>query len=90
MSAQHTPGPWMWTPEQWTEIVRCSRESVAMRQKAASELPARRTVKDQVHWLHADARELHRKARSRERRVLSLLHMWAPECAAIATKGGAS
>lgn len=87
MTAQHTPGqPWMWTVEQWREIVDCARKATACRQKARIDREMHR--KSAARWLMSDARSAERSARGYERRVVGLLRVWSsPEVrAAIATE----
>jgi hypothetical protein len=88
MATKQTTGPWMWTDEQWAEIVRCARTAVAIRQKTRIDRAMFRTSR--ARWLLADAMRGERGARAYERRVISLLHAWAPEIAAIAKAGSAA
>lgn len=63
---------WMWTPEQWSEIVRCARSATECRRGARA---ARTLVRCGGEYL-PKALELEATARRRERRVRVLASQW--------------
>lgn len=67
------PKGWMWTPEQWAEIVRCARQSHAYRGCAKSDRWIKKLgIADRA----ANPLMWERRARRDERRILFLASQW--------------